>query len=58
MAVAAIKRRRITPGAQITQRSRMRTDKVADVDVIANASTIRRRIIGAIDVEFGPNRQF
>ena len=31
----------------------MRTDQVADMDVIANAGTIRRRIIRAIDVEFG-----
>jgi len=54
MAVAAIKRYWRTTGAQVPQRVRMRTDKIADVDVIANASTIRRRIIRTIDVELGP----
>jgi hypothetical protein len=41
-------------GAQIVQRVRMRTDKVADVDVIADAGAIGRRIIGTVDVELGP----
>ena len=31
----------------------MGTDQIADMDVIANASTVRRRIIGSIDVELG-----
>jgi hypothetical protein len=44
MAVSAIKRQRGTAGAQIAQPGRMRTDKLANVNVIANASTIRRPI--------------
>ena len=32
----------------------MRTDKVADMDVIADTGTVRRWIVGAIDVELGP----
>jgi hypothetical protein len=51
MAVAAIKCHWGTAGAQIAQCVQMRTDKVADVDVIADTGTIRRRIIRAIDVE-------
>jgi len=32
----------------------MRTDKVADMDVIADTGTVRRWIVDAIDVELGP----
>ena len=31
----------------------MGTDQIADMDVIANASTVRRRIIRGIGVELG-----
>jgi 2-keto-4-pentenoate hydratase len=53
MTIAAIS---ITEGppAQIAQGVGMRTDQVANVDVIANTSAIRGRIIGAVDCELGP----
>ena len=42
MTIAAIKRQRGTTSAQVVQRVGMRTDKVADMDVIADTGTVRR----------------
>jgi hypothetical protein len=57
MAIAAIKGHRGATRAQIAQRVRMRADEVADVDVIANAGTVRRRIISPIDFELRSKRE-
>ena len=51
MAVAAIERQRRRAGAQMAQRVAMRRDQIADVDVVADAGSVGRRIIGAENIE-------
>jgi hypothetical protein len=45
--VSPIEGRRSTAAAQTKQRVRMRADEVADVDVVADAGSVRREIVSA-----------
>ena len=53
MTVAAIGGQRRPAAAQMAQRIGMCAGKIADVNIVANAGAVRRRIVGAEDVEFG-----
>ena len=52
--VAAVERRAGAAAAQIGERRRMRAREIADMDVVADAGAVRRRIVGAEDVDLGP----
>ena len=54
VAVAAVERRAGPAAPQIGERRRMRAREIADVDVVADAGAVRRRIVGAVDVDLGP----
>ncbi len=52
-AVTAIERRAVTAAAQMRERRRMCARHVADVDVVADAGSVRRRVVGAEHAELG-----
>src|SRR5690606_25633609 len=49
--VAAVEHRALTPGSEVIEGEDMRPRQITDVDVVAQAGAIRRRIIRAEDVE-------
>ena len=51
VAVAAIERQRLAAGTQVTQRIGMRAHEIGDVDVVADAGAVRRRIVGAENLQ-------
>ena len=53
VAVAAIERDRWRARPHIAHRIAMRASQIADVDVVAHAGAVRRRIIGAENVQLG-----
>jgi len=57
MTVAAIERQRRRAGPQVAQCIRVRAHKIADMDVVANAGAVRRRIIGAENFQLRPQPQ-
>src|SRR3569623_2039149 len=52
-AIAAVEGRADAARTQMRERGRMRGDEVADMDVVALAGAVGRRILGAVDVELG-----
>ena len=56
-AVAAIERQRWSAGSQMAQCIRVRTNEIADINVVADAGAVRRRIIGAENLELRPQPQ-
>ena len=53
VAVAAIERQRLAAGTQVTQRIGMRAHEIGDVNVVADAGAVRRRIVGAENLQLG-----
>ena len=52
-AIAAVQRHRAAAAAQIGQRRAMRLREIGDMDEVADAAAVRRRIVGAEHVDLG-----
>ena len=42
------------PGVELLQRQQVRLGQVVDVDVVADAGAVRRRVVGAEDLDVRP----
>ena len=54
MAVTAIERDGIAARAQIRQRIGMRAHEITDMNIVPDADTVRRRVVGTEDPYFRP----